>query len=166
MPKPETSQKKNEVIQFRIIEIKKLNHFENDPDELEISRDRLKEPVEFEIAAAIGINPEIEIIALRAHSFFFIKENNEKIKLFGLSAVYKFHVMDLKKKFLKDNTIDIPQNLLVLFANFIISGMRGMLAVLNTRPEYSNIIIPAIDPSSIVKQHSKISEKQSKQVSA
>jgi len=154
MPKPKTKQGERQIT-YKILEVRKLSHFENDPSELNVSRDDLQKPVHFTINTSISVDSENSTISLKANAVFFIEKNNIKIDLFGLTAIYKFHLSDFKKNFLKeDNNVAVPEQILIIFANILISGIRGMFAALNTRPEYSHIMLPPMNPASVIKKKS------------
>jgi len=153
--------KSKKAYKYRIVEVKKLNHFENDPDELNVSQARLKQPVQFDITTTMEINPDKELIGIKANAVFYINDNNERKELFGLTCAYKFQILDFVKNFVKNKEVLIPSDILTLCLSFQISGMRGMFAALNTRPEYTQIILPPLDPSEIVQQQLSSFKKKS-----
>jgi hypothetical protein len=139
--------KKSQIL-YRITEMRKLSHFEKDPDELELDEADIKKP-------------KIEIVTQISSD---LKNGNTSVKLMinfqtpqgaaflGIESETKFHIKEPAKVLIKDdcNELVFPQELFEYFIGISISGTRGMLAVLNTRPFYKDIILPPVDVKKMV----------------
>jgi hypothetical protein len=143
-------------IKYKIIEIKRLSHFENDYHDFNLTDDDLK-TVGIEIVHHPLADKEGNILILHFSCFFFAKNDKEK-KLFGLNTLIKYQIMDMSEHFTfkEDSSLEIPTDLMQIFLSVSLSTIRGMFAVLNANPVYQKMILPEIDPIKLltaVKEH-------------
>lgn len=152
----------SETIQFRIKKIKNMGYYQNHPEELNLNKNKLNEPVNLEVKLSFGFNIDTGM-AIRADVAFFLGQKKERKELFGLKLQYEFEILnfsqyvedgdlkiedgDLK---IGEKKINLPQNVLKNFVGFVISGARGMLVALNSIPEYSHILLPPIHTESLI----------------
>ena len=151
----DTNLKKDKLkIQYRIAEIKKLSHYENDFLENGLKPSDLKN-IKFEISVNLSIDRNDGIISFKIeiHCNCFSDEKNIKIKLFGIETLHRYKIRNFNKLFRKKDSdiYKIPDLLMLNFLNFSISDTRGMIAALNTTPEYSKIILPPVYTKDILK---------------
>ena len=97
-------------------------------------------------------------VSILLNVIFKSKKNDKEFDLFGIESVHSFQIKGISKLLSADKTkINIPDDFMLAFLNISISGTRGMLAILNANPDYASIILPLIDPKSLLKD---IKEKQ------
>ena len=143
----EQDKKEFPTIYFRIEEIRKISHFENNFLDLGFKKTDLKK-FNFEILLGLGIDGDEGNISQIIKTRFFIKVGVDEKDLFGLESLHKYKIKDFKSLFGSKSCdkYQIPDNLMTTFLGISISGTRSMLAVLNTVPEYSKIFLPPINP--------------------
>lgn len=142
---------KEKQIQYKIIEIKKLSHFENDFGELDLTENDLK-TVGIEISQTINVDLEKNTLTLKITCNYHPKNNRDK-KLFGISVMAKFVIKELKEhvRISNNDQVEVPLELVKIFLSTSLSAIRGMLAVLNTNPDYQKMILPDVNLDSIAK---------------
>ncbi|MGD9900292.1 MAG: hypothetical protein AB7T22_14305 [Calditrichaceae bacterium] len=144
-------EKKPQKIEFKIVEIKKISHFENDFSDYGLDADDVITS-KMEIGLNLNIDGPKGTLAfnIKVKCFHRLEENN--FLLFGIESMYKYRIKNLNKLF-KDKAEDkynFPDNLMSTLLNLAISGTRGMLAALNTTPAYQNIFLPIINPKTLL----------------
>lgn len=134
---------KEKVVQYKIVEIRKKSHFENDFYQYGLTPDDVKSG-KMNISLNLTFNQDKETIDYSIKILCFI--NDQKHPLFGIESVYTFAIMDMNTEFRKEESreYEFPEGLIITLAQIAISGTRGMLAVLNTTPEYRNIYLPVV----------------------
>ena len=138
--------KKQINIQYKIFEIRKISHFENDYKDFNISEKDVA-PGKFE--TNYGINfPGNDIIDFRVKVNFYSSKDIQN-KLFGIDAIYKFKVRNLEHKFKIKEGYRIPDGLMHTIIEMTMSGVRGMLSVLNTISIYKRIILQPVNAKEI-----------------
>lgn len=137
-------------IEFRIAEIKHTNFFQADPAELRLEKDDLQNGV-------ININPTIETnieensLKISLEIDFSVEKEDRLIRFLGIKTMHKYIIKNLEK-FPKvgSASINIPKELMLSFMHTAVASTRGMIAVLNTTPTYSDIILPIIDVTNLI----------------
>jgi len=140
-------------IQFRIVEIKKLNHFENDFHEFGLQEDDLND-VGIELTHGLAASPGEDAVIVKL-TITYLNNKNTDQKLFGITTNTKFEIKDLQKKYVdkKANALNLPIKIIHTVLSISISSVRGILAALNTNPAYQKMILPIINPSELVKSN-------------
>lgn len=139
------AEKKVQKIEFKIVEIKKISHFEKDYRDYNLVVDDIKIG-KMEIGLNLDINAEKGTVAFNINAKCFHPPVENSHLLFGIETLYKYRVKNLNKLFkMKDEEkYNLPDNLMCTFLSLAISGTRGMLAALNTTPVYQTIFLPLI----------------------
>lgn len=145
--------KNKKPIQFRLIEVKKLSYFENDPFAIGLKVKKIKNS-NVEYSASVNVDKELEAMSIRTMAKFSIEREGKKYDLFGIEVkhVFKIRYFSEVVQISKENTFKIPDHLMLTFINVSISGMRGMIAILNTRPEYNQLYFPIINSANLLKE--------------
>jgi len=139
--------KSPETIQFRIIEIKKINYVRNDYLQFGYG---LNDIINGEVK--IGVKLELE----PNHETFSIFLNMEYVKeenlLFGVESLHKYHIINFKNalKFQDNGQYQVNDEVMKLWLQVAINDTRGMLVILNSDHEYSKIIFPLIDLNAFI----------------
>ncbi|HED08020.1 MAG TPA: hypothetical protein ENI57_07895 [Ignavibacteria bacterium] len=146
-------QQNNKVkkIQFKISEIKKIEHFEKDFKEYGLKLDDLKK-CKLETQVGLNIDPQKSSIAIKFSANFFFTQGIKKINLFGIKTLHSFKIRSFNKTLaiLNNNEIDLPDNFIKTLLGISISSSRGMMAVLNTNPAYQKYNIPLMNPTELI----------------
>ncbi len=144
-------EKKNKPIQFKLVEVKKLSYFENDPLALGLSNQKIKNS-NVEYGANVNIDKGIGTISVQTRASFSIKKDEKKYDLFGIEVKHVFKIRDFSEviQIPDEDTFKIPDSIMQTFINVAISGMRGMLAILNTRTEYNKLYFPIVNTTSLL----------------
>ncbi|HEX9652153.1 MAG TPA: hypothetical protein VGA99_00450 [bacterium] len=150
MPQAKTDEKK--TIQYKIAEIKKLAHYENDFREFGLNENEL-EPMQVQFTMKTIRDESPNSISIYMKVDFLDKE--QRFNLFGLTCIYRFEIKGLEIKFTKEGTFQLPKEATRQFLSLIISGVRGMLVAVNTTPEYHKILLPLIDPDDLASELEK-----------
>ncbi|MDX9815789.1 MAG: hypothetical protein RBT06_02480 [Smithellaceae bacterium] len=136
--------------EFKIDEIKKTKHFENDFREYGLNQQDIKNG-KINLNIGLGFDQKKELV------FFNIKVNcfsmDGKHLLFGIETLFKYKIVDLNKLYRSEETksYQIPDHFMNTLLGAAISGTRGMLAALNTTPEYQKIFLPMIQADQLIK---------------
>jgi hypothetical protein len=146
---------KPKAIEYRISEIKKIHFFENDPQEFKLSEKDI-EKTDFKLGLIIDINGEEESIAHRL-SVIVSPANNEEVRLFGSESSFKYIIKNFNNYFPgnRQKGYEIPKGFMEALLSISISGLRGMLAALNTIPEYKGNILPPVDAKNLLENYHK-----------
>jgi hypothetical protein len=149
---------KNEIpIEFKIAEIKKLSHCEKDYSEYGLSEKDLKS-VRYEFNLKFEIDVDRESLIFILISNCDAEKENQSYHLFDLEILYRFKIKNFRKVFELDernNLLQVPDPLMASLLGMVISGVRGILAVVNTNPIYRNFIMPIVDVNSIIESFQK-----------
>lgn len=133
-------------IQYKIIGIRKISHFENDYKEFDLAE---KDVVPGNFELKYGINfPGNNNIDFKVNAVFY-STKNKRINLFGIEAVYIFKIRNLEQNFKLEKGYRIPDELMHTIVDMTMSGIRGMLSVLNTIPLYKKIILQPVNTKEI-----------------
>ncbi|NOG97371.1 MAG: hypothetical protein HND52_05315 [Ignavibacteriae bacterium] len=129
-----------------MIEIKKINSFENDYESVGFSKTDLKK-AKFNTKFLVHIDPEKSLIIIECMIRFYLIRDEKEYDLSGLRVANLFKIKNFKKTFnyQQDNKIDIPKEILATFLNICIGGARGMLTMLHTNPDYKEYILPLVN---------------------
>ena len=151
---------KNQTIEFRITEIKKISYFQNDFSvyglvKSDISKGEVSLSINFQLVE------EVESVAVYVNTNFSVNKDEKRIELFGIETIHTFAIRNIKNKFYdeKYKNYDIPDNILLTFLNMSVSGTRGMLVALCSNPAYSNIILPIINPFDLLNAYKEKNKK-------
>jgi hypothetical protein len=157
---------KQKNVQFKILEIKKLNHFENDFHDLKLTEEELK-TVSVEISQSSTADSENNILTLNVECSFVLQKD-KSIKLFGIKTAFKFLIKDMSQYFTfkEDSTFEMPIALARLLFSLSLSTIRGMLAVLTLNPLYQKIILPEINPALLIKSKEEIEKEEEASIQA
>lgn len=155
------TKEKETKIEYRIAEIKKLRHCENDYHNFGLTESDIKRS-KFGLGISLGIEGENGFLSFKIKAHFLCPHQDKEIELFGLESLFKFQIKEFKKHFLKKSPdeFSIPDPLMLNLLNIAISGTRGMLAVLNTNPSYINYTLPLLNPVQILKSLQKSFQKK------
>lgn len=144
------SKNKKVNILFKIVEAKKISYYENDLSDLGL-KDKKYNNSTVDYGVASQIDEERGKIQIKFIAKFYLKEDEKKLDLFGVETVHGFKIQNFKKVILKvKNQYKIPDSLMLTFLNLSVSGSRGMLAILNSKPEFSNIFFPIINTKGLL----------------
>jgi len=146
-----SNRKKDKKIEFKLDQISKLSHFENDFTEYGLKKEEInRADVEFQIG--LQFSDIDDSISLKI-KVTFTHPKNKDFRYFGIESLFKYKVRSLSSytKDDKKTQYEIPDKLMYTFLNIAISGTRGMLAVLITTPEYKSIFLPLVDPTVLMK---------------
>ena len=138
-------------IQFKLVNIKKLSYFENDPLALGIKEKKIKNS-KVNYGASINIDSNSGIVSIKTMARFYMKIKDKKHDLFGIETKHSFMIKNFNDVIEnpKKDVYQIPDEIMLTFMNISISGMRGMIAILNTRPEYNQLYFPIINSISLI----------------
>ncbi len=103
----------------------------------------------FEFNSGIRVIPEEETILILLGIALF-NDPDKKIQLCNLKVSYEFHVIGLRHFPRKDNTIKIPDDILIQFFALAISTSRGILFDKCAGTYLSEIILPLINPATLL----------------
>jgi len=139
---------KQRKVSFKIHEMKKIHHYENDHAKYKLKdRDIKNAKVEFEFQVIINDEAGTITIGVTA-SFFYPKP---KIDLFGIKALHTYKILNLNRFASGEKEFTIPDPLMLMLLSSAISATRGMLAALNTTPAYSKVYLPLLDARQVLK---------------
>lgn len=138
-------------IQYSILEVAKISHWERDPAEYGLSTEDLKKH-NLELQVACTIDDEKEVIAYNIKAQFEYLKGKEKLNLLGIESIHKFKIKDFKTIFKSQNPGEwnIPDNFMTHLIAISSDGTRGMLAALTTNPAYKDFILPPLDTRKVV----------------
>ena len=144
--------KKKNKIQYRIVEIKRLSQFENNPKDLGLSLEEIQVG-EILLNMSVITNLKNNQVKFDLNVIFFKSADKKKIELFGVRTLHRFEIRDMAKVFPRNanNKLEIPDDFMFTLMRLVIGSVRGILAVSNTNAEYSNIYLPVINIKSLVK---------------
>ena len=138
---------KSHAVSIKIIEIKKIRHYEKDYTQYGLKAKDIKKST-VNIAMRLSFDEEIGAVTIvLVPRFFYPDTENE---LFGIEAQYKFKIFNMKRFAVSKNEWRIPDMIMLNLFSIAISGTRGMLAALNTTPEYRNIYLPFLTHKQIL----------------
>lgn len=143
--------KNRKPIQFKLIEVKKLSYFENDPNAIGLSETKIKK-ANVEYGANVSVDKNIGAVSIQTRASFILEKDEKRYDLFGIEVKHVFKIRNFSKviKSPDENTFNIPDHIMLNFMNISISGMRGMLAILNNRPEYNSLYFPIVNTASLL----------------
>jgi hypothetical protein len=100
---------KNQTIEFRITEIKKISYFQNDFSvyglvKSDISKGEVSLSINFQLVE------EVESVAVYVNTNFSVNKDEKRIELFGIETIHTFAIRNIKNKFYdeKYKNYDIP----------------------------------------------------------
>ncbi len=142
---------KKNPIQFKLIEIKKESYFENDPLALGIKEKKIKNS-NVDYGANLHIDGDTGTVSIQTMAKFYIEKDGKRFELFGIETKHVFKIRNFSEvvQSSEKNIYKIPNEIMLTFMNISISGMRGMIALLNTRPEYNQLYFPIINSASLL----------------
>ncbi|MDP8201430.1 MAG: hypothetical protein P9M11_04755 [Candidatus Tenebribacter burtonii] len=139
-------------IEFKLIELKNVHYYENNPSESGYDLKDIRN-ANFEVGMQLSFNEKNSIIILGLVVSFYKILKEKRINLFGIKTINKFKFKQFKKILVNDSkkSIKIPDQLMHTLLGISLSNTRGMLAAMNSFPEYSKIIIPLINTREMLK---------------
>jgi len=143
---------KKKSIQFKIVNIKKLSYFENNPSQIGIKEKKIKNS-NVDYGANIHIDNKSGTVSIQTMAKFYLEKEEKKYNLLGIETKHIFKIRNFSNVIhsTKENVYEIPDEIMQTFMNISISGMRGMIAILNTRSEYNQLYLPIINSVSLLK---------------
>lgn len=155
--------KKQNSFLFKLQEIKKMKHYENDYEKFGLSEDDLKN-INLKIGFGSEDNAEDESVSITLEICFVCSKDSEEYILCGIETMHTFKIKDFTKNILKENDrYVIPEEILATFLSISISDTRGMMFILNSNQIYKNLYLPIINPIDILTGKQKtLNEKQAK----
>ena len=145
------SANKNKEAMFRISEIRKISHFENDFHDYGLKEKDIKN-ITFKLNLELDIDCDNSKISQRVKCTFH-NDNNDEQRLFGIETITSFILKNFNNVVTKKDCdeYNLPDGLVELFLDISMSHTRGMLAALNTNSIYQKTVLPLIDPKEILK---------------
>ena len=143
--------KKITQIQYKIVKIKKLSYYENDLQKLGIKEKKIKNS-NVDYGASMVIEHKTGTVSFTTIAKFYVEKQTKRIDLFGIETLHSFRIRNFSDVIpsLNNNEFQIPNNIMQLFLNISISGMRGMIALLNTKPEYCELVFPIVNTEKLL----------------
>ena len=140
------SKKKKPKIQYRINEIKRISHFENNARDLGLEKKDVDTGL-VRINLEILVNEKNNLVKFKAEVVFFVKTDEKEIDLFGVTTMNKFEIKNMANVFERNNNnkLIIPEDFMKIMLNVIIGNARGILSVSNTNEEYLRIYLPPVN---------------------
>ena len=147
---------KKKTIQFKLTEIKKLSYFENDPVTFGIKEKKIKNS-KVDYGANAHIDNNSGTVSIQTMAKFYIEKDRKRFELFGIETRHVFKIRNFSEVIQspEKNIYKLPDQIMLTFMNISISGMRGMIAILNTRPEYNQLYFPIINSASLLEEIKK-----------
>lgn len=144
--------KKKPKIQYRINEIKKISHFENDFGDLGLKQKDL-EGGSVKIFLQMIVNEKTNLIKFKSEAIFFVKIKEKEIDLFGATTMNKFEIKDMLNVFERDdkNQLIIPEDFIKILLNIVVGSLRGIISMSRTNKEYSRIYLPVLNLQDLFK---------------
>jgi hypothetical protein len=142
-----TSKIKKKQPKFKIFKIKVLSSYLNSIETLDISDSDLKDLNNIGVGKGFDLkfdNKEGLFKVLPSVDIAFKTKNKDTIKLFGLKAEIIFKFIDFEDiiKIGEEETISLPDDLLLNLINISFSTVRGLLFNLSSNTEYDHLILP------------------------
>lgn len=138
---------KQRKVSFKMHEMKKVHHYENDYAAYKLKEKDIKNPsVEFEFQ--VIIDGEAGTITLGISASFF--HPKPKVDLFGIKTLHTYKIYNLNRFASGEKEFKIPDPLMLMLISSAISATRGMLAALNTTPAYRKIYLPFLDARQVL----------------
>lgn len=143
--------KKKTQIQFKIIKIEKLSYYENDLQKLGLKEKKIKNS-NVDYGASIIIEREPGIVSFTTIAKFYVEKQTKRFDLFGIEVLHSFKIKNFNDVIssLNNSEFQIPNDIMHLFLNISISGMRGMIALLNTKTEYCELVFPIVNTEKLL----------------
>ncbi|MBC8383772.1 MAG: hypothetical protein H8E22_08240 [Candidatus Cloacimonetes bacterium] len=142
MDKINETESKNII--YKIHEAKKISYFENDLSDLGLPNKKINNSL-VDYNVSFKIDDEKSLIQIKFSAKFYLKKNKKKFDLFGIDTLHGFKIKNFNKSIKRDNnSYRIPDILMLTFLNLSVSGSRGMLAILNSKYEYCDILFPIV----------------------
>jgi len=138
-------------IHYNLIEIKKISHSENDYSEYGLTEDDIK-TLQSKVELLFAPLPDEECLEFIVNSNIECVKDKKTYNLFEMRVLYKFKIKDFKKAFegSEKKNIKIPDQFLQVLVGMVISGARGIQAVLITNPAYKKVLIPIINTKNTI----------------
>jgi hypothetical protein len=136
-------------LEFKIDEIKKVSHFEKDFKEYGLKPSDITDG-KMNLNLGVGFDQKNEIaifsVKIKCHS------KDGKYLLFGIESIFKYYIKGLNENFRNEEiqSYQLPKPLMGVLVGTAISGTRGMMAALNTTPEYQKIYLPIVPTEKLI----------------
>jgi len=143
--------KKKTQIQFKIVKIKKLSYYENNLQQLGLKEKKIKNS-NVDYGASLSIDGKTGTVSFTTIAKFYVEKQTKRFDLFGIEALHSFRIRNFSDVIpsLNSDEFKIPNDIMHLFLNISISGMRGMIALLNTKPEYCELVFPIVNTEKLL----------------
>lgn len=134
-------------ISLQIKNIERLTFFEKDINELGIKKEDIKKG-----SASLDVKSKIDkknnTLSFFVDVRFFVYKRKKKIEFLGITTLHVFEIMDLMNIITKDekNRMTLPNNLMLLLIDSIMSCTRGILIASKTHSEYKDLFLPMLSP--------------------
>lgn len=131
------------VFEIKILQIKVLSFSFINKDSLEnpnLNENEINYKYKSKIELKVNIDTEIVDIKFSLKVFL----PNKKSEIINLEVLSSYHFKDLKSFEIKENEVEIPEDLIENLVMSSISNTRGVLAVKVNETGFKNIIIPLI----------------------
>jgi len=140
-------------IYFRISQIKKNAFFEKDLASLGATVQDLA-TLKIDLAINIGQNSEEGLFIIKFRAIYKIKDN---LQILGIESESIFSILDHQLVLKNDDcgNMLIPQDILNKFAAIAVGATRGMLAVMNTNPQYQEYVLPPINIEKMLSEENR-----------
>ena len=135
-------------LQYSLHAIKKLTSYINSPDILPV-KNISKEKIGVRKGFQLSFDYLTGILTIKVLIDFLCRADApEPVMLFGSTILCEFKFLNYEKiiKKITDNQVDIPDGLMVTLMSVSYSTCRGILAVLTTGTDYSNVLLPLVNP--------------------
>lgn len=141
-------------IGFRLQNIRIKNFSFSELEDYKLDMDK----VHFEFASGIQINREKKIILILLDTTIF-NDPNKEIQFCNITLFFEFHVRGLEKIAFRENMMTIPTGFLIHLFDISYSTTRGILFDKCAGTYLSKLILPVIDPISLIPKTHHESEK-------
>lgn len=143
-------------LEFRIVSIKKQSYFQNEYSKYGLGTSDIKKGF-VKVKTNVQNENKNGVVSIILNIVFGTNKGKKYYELFGIEAVHNFQIRNFAKIFsnVQKDSFNIPDELMIMFLNISLSGTRGMIVALNTNPDYSNIILPIINPKDLLEEIKK-----------
>ncbi len=146
-----TNESKTSICKFKLLSVKKVKFFEDDPQELNLG-DLSNKEFGAKILPKVTINAVEKLIEIILDISMNPADSPES-KIFGIKTITAFQINNFNE-IIKTDSADnreMPIDVLKTFMSIAYSTTRGMLVVLLTNDAYKSIYLPIIDPGNLLK---------------
>jgi len=152
--KNKVKEESKEIIRVEIIDSKPNGFYIRDLDTLELKSLEIKD-LEFRLNVSTLTNNEEKSLKIELELDGFLINNGvvENDGIFGIKSSTVFRTPEYNTIVDSKGNIKGPKGFITKLLNICIGGIRGMLAVNLVNTALSNITLPLLDVTPIVKEH-------------